>query len=467
MMSGIEAHREAHRERYQLPKWHSAASGVARRSNPSSHGRSRPISLEAPPLQSAYDRLITRITPVRLALGILLLASGLTRMASAQTGLGGAIGTTTTSLTADDLLIVVQQTPGVALPDFDLQRFFNIANCNCNTPVYLYFTFSQSGFAKKPTLPEGSIEFWTGLNCNNVTVRNCQKLGDTLMLTTFGANSGVVITTDTQTLSQNFGQPAVSGTTTITDGGVVIGDGGTNVNGTCASGVAFSQTIWALVTFTGDAPYDVAATLAVSIDMAPPPPPPPPVTVNPGNEALIVNWTDLDTSVNSDLLGYQVLCDRAGEFQVFRNGTFGPGFRTCASTPIPSDISSHILGLDEAFACSPLLTTTASSYRVKILQNGIFYGASVVAIDTHYNASAPAVQWVAPVKTLSFYDVYRNGDESNTKPGQQPEPGRANGGYCAVSGTTSATAGAAGLTALALVGGLAFGARRRRRRPRP
>ena len=36
----------------------------------------------------------------------IVLASGLTRMASAQTGLGGAIGTT--SLTADDLLVVMQ-----------------------------------------------------------------------------------------------------------------------------------------------------------------------------------------------------------------------------------------------------------------------------------------------------------------------------------------------------------------------
>ncbi len=90
----------------------------------------------------------------------------------------------------------MQSTPGVALPDFDLQRFFNVANCNCNLPVSVFFTFSQSGFAKKPTLPDGNIEFWAGLNCNNVTVRNCTKLGDTLTLTTFGAKSGIVVTTD-------------------------------------------------------------------------------------------------------------------------------------------------------------------------------------------------------------------------------------------------------------------------------
>jgi hypothetical protein len=132
-------------------------------------------------LQLPYARLITRVSTLRLALALgalLLITSGLTRTASAQTGLGGATGAT--ALAAEDLLIVVQSTPGVALPDFDLQRFFNVANCECNTPVSVFFTFSQSGFAKKATLGDGTIEFWVGLNCNNISVRNCQKLGDTL-----------------------------------------------------------------------------------------------------------------------------------------------------------------------------------------------------------------------------------------------------------------------------------------------
>ena len=417
-------------------------------------------------MQSNHDRLINRLTPVRLALGIALLASGLARMASAQTGLGGATGTT--ALTSDDLLVVVQSQPGVALPDFDLQRFFNVQNCNCNTPVFVYFTFSQSGFAKKPTLPDGTIEFWTGLNCNNVTVRNCVKLGDTLTLTTFANQSGVVIPTDTQTLSENFGQPAVTGTTSILDGGVLIGDAGATSVGDCGSGIAFSQTIWALVTFTDDPPYDVSATLAVNVDLAPPPAPTQKTgSPGPGNEALIINWNPLDTSVYPDLLGYQVLCDRAGSLQVFNNGAFGAGFRTCPTTPLPAVADdAHILGLDPLFTCSPLLTPTTNSFRVKILQNEIYYGIGVVGIDTHYNASTPIIYYGKPVKTLSFYDVYRNGDETNQKPGQAPDPGRATGGYCAVSGTTNRGAGAAGLAAIALGIGLAFGARRRRR-PRP
>jgi hypothetical protein len=395
----------------------------------------------------------------RWGLLVFLLVSGLTRAASAQTGLGGATGTT--ALTASDLLIVVQSAPGAALPDFDLQRFFNVSNCQCQTPISLYFTFSQSGFQKKFSIGTGSIEFWVGLNCNNISVRNCQKLGDTVALTTFANQSGVVIQTDTQTLSQNFGQPATS-TVTITDGGVLTGvDGGPSGAGACNTGIAFSQTIWALATLSDGVPNSVSATLLVNVDLAPPPAPMG-VAVNPGNEALIAGWTGLDTSVNVDLLGYQLLCDRAGELQVFPTGAFSSGFTTCPGAPLPSGLNGNVYGLDPRFVCSPLLSTLTSSYRIKILENGITYGVAVVAVDTHYNASAPQVIYQAPTKTLSFYDVYRNGDSANMGPGDKPDPGRATGGYCAVGGSPRGAAGAVGLGAV--VASVVLVAWRRRRR---
>ena len=449
---------------HQLPKWRWSAWDVARRSNLSPRPATKPTSPKAPPLQLLSARLLTRVFTHRLALalGTLLLASGLARTASAQTGLGGATGTS--ALAASDLLIVVQSTPGVALPDFDLQRFFNVANCECNTPVSVFFTFSQSGFAKKATLGQGTIEFYVGLNCNNISVRNCQKLGDTLTLTTFGTNSGVVVNTDTQTLSQNFGQPGVTTTTNVTDGGVVVGDGGT-VTGGCGNPIAFSQTIWALVTFTGDTPYDVSATLPIAIDTAPPPDPTG-FAVSAGNEALITSWTGLDTAVTTDLLGYQLLCDRGGQLQVFKTGSFGAGFRTCPTATFPPGLDSHINGLDPAYVCSPLLTQISDSYRIKILQNDITYGVSVVAIDTHYNASVPDVWYMAPQRTLSFYDVYRNGDETNTGPNGMPDPGKATGGFCAVAGHTSRRAGAAGLAIAVAIVAFGLTARRRRRSAR-
>ncbi len=412
-------------------------------------------------MQLVPARLLRPSSIRAFVLGVsLLLASGLARTASAQTGVGGASGAA--ALAAADLLIVVQSMPGVAIPDFDLQRFFNINNCQCNTPVYVFFTFTQSGFAKKRSLGAGTIEFFAGLNCNNITVRNCTKLGDTIMLATFGAQGGVVVPTTTQTLSQNFGQPAI--TSTAIDGGVLISDAGTTGTGTgvCSAGTAFSQTIWALVTFSGDAPYDVSATISVPIDTAPPPQPAN-FKLSSGNEAVIANWDILDTSVNVDMLGYQLLCDRGGTLQVFPNGSFGAGFQTCAATPLPGGLHSNLLGLDPNYVCSPLLTNTASSFRIKILQNDITYGVGLVAIDTHYNASAPLLHFQAPQKTLSFYDVYRNGDEANNMPNSAgPDPGKATGGFCAVAGDTGRAAGGGGLAVVALAFGLGFAARRRR-----
>jgi hypothetical protein len=420
----------------------------------------------------------------RIALSIFLAVTGLAATASAQ-GTGGAGGGTGTLPTEADFLIVVQKSPGVSLPDFDLQRFFNVANCQCNVPVYLYFTLTQTGFADKPTFPEGTIEFWVGLACNDLTngLRDtrCVKLGSQT-LTTFVNNSGVVITTDTQTMSQNFGQPVTSttGGTGVGGAGGSLGTGGFSgtggVGGTgpigaaaCNAGIQFSQNIWALVTFSGSIPYNAAPTLAVDVDLAPPPPPPT-LSVSPGNEALIVNWGTIDTASTPDFLGYQVLCDRGGELQVF-NGAFGAGYDTCPTAPLPPGPDANLLGRDVRFACSPLFTTVTNSFRIKILQNDITYGVSVVTIDDHHNASIPTVVYGAPQPTLNFYDVYRNGDQANTMPGQQPEPGRATGGFCAVSGGDGSTRGGlyaslGGVTGV-LGAAIALASRRRRRRKRP
>ena len=300
-----------------------------------------------------------------------------------------------------------------------------------------------------------------------MTVRNCQKLGDTLALSTFAANGGIVVTTTADQLSQNFGQPSVTGTTTVGDGGVLISDGGTTTTSGCNSSVAFSQTIWALVTFTGDAPYDVSATLAVNVDLAPPPPPDLEQDRGRLRQRGPQRQLDGDRHVgDSGSAGLSGLVRSRGVAAGLRGPHLWRGVPDLRSTPIPDGLNGHILGLDPNFTCSKMLTQTASSWRIKVLQNDITYGVAVVAVDNSYNASAPTVLYGKPQKTLSFYDVYRNGDETNTRPGETPTPGAASGGLCAVSGARSRSAGAAGLTAIALVTGLALFARRRRR-PRP
>ena len=82
---------------------------------------------------------------------------------------------------------------------------------------------------------------------------------------------------------------------------------------------------------------------------------------------------------------------------------------------------------------------------MKVLQNDIFYGATVVAIDNSGNALAPtligcngpvdpACSYQSPEKTDSFFDVYRDGNLTNGAPGQTATPGAATGGFCAVAG---------------------------------
>ena len=77
---------------------------------------------------------------------------------------------------------------------------------------------------------------------------------------------------------------------------------------------------------------------------------------------------------------------------------------------------------------------------MEILQNDITYAAAVVAIDASGNPSEPLVHYGKPIKTLSFYDVYRD----------QTPAGEATGGFCAISTarprakTTAAVAVAAG-----------------------
>jgi len=221
----------------------------------------------------------------------------------------------------------------------------------------------------------------------------------------------------------------------------------------------FNQTIWVLQ--NNGTGVTTLAQQPVSIDLTPPPPPTD-VMVKPGNEALVVEWTGVDSALTIDVLGYQILCNRAGELQVFDDGTFGPGFSECAPSPNPDGgvvngpNDGGVNGLDPRFACTGQLPATQRSARVKILQNGITYGVAVVSIDIHGNASAPSILYGTPVKTKSFYDVYRDGGNGNS--------GLAGGGLCTLgAGTTSrgAAIALAGAAALSLVVAL----RRRRRRP--
>jgi hypothetical protein len=204
----------------------------------------------------------------------------------------------------------------------------------------------------------------------------------------------------------------------------------------------------------------VTASSSVYLDLkAPPAPDPEGISLLGGDEALIMKWPKVDSSLYTDLLGYQILCNRGGSLQVFPNGSFDPGFATCSATAGDGGVEA----LNPLYACSPLLSLQTSSYRIKILQNEIVYGATVVSVDQSGNASAPDIFYGTPIPTKSFYDVYRNGHEGATEP-DGSVPGAATGGFCAVSepAPPRRTFWLAG-TAVAVAGLMIAGRRRGRR----
>jgi hypothetical protein len=399
----------------------------------------------------------------------LLLCALTARPAHAQFATAGTTGTTTATtgtLATTDFFIGVQAVEGSNLTNFQLLTFFDRANCLCNKDVFLYYTLTESGISKRSTTPAGTVSFWVGSSCGDPILQReeCQFIGSD-QITTFMNLGRETIKTNTQVISSN----STLDTGTV-DGGILTGGAGTAPNTTCASDVnGFDQTVWAVFDYGSDGVLDLAVSQAVHVDLTPPPAPAN-IKVRSGNEAVVVSWTPVDASLTTDLQGYQVLCQRAANLQVFSSGAFASYVETCPTTLTSTD---DLTSLDPKFVCSPLLTATASSYRVKILQNGIYYAATVVAIDTAGNASPATLvgpdknggSYEIPALTESFYDVYRDGNSTNGGPPGQTTatPGLATGGFCAIGdGARGRTSFGVGLGASVLVA--AALARRRRRR---
>jgi hypothetical protein len=406
----------------------------------------------------------------------LLLLCGSARQASAQLGTGGTTGLTGTggttgagSFSASDFFIGIQAVPRVNLSTFDAGRFFNKARCECDTPVYIFVSLLPGSISKRTSITSttGTVNVVLGPSCNtiqNQAIVNCitlQPAGTSVV--TFLNNAALTIQTTAKVLSTRLG----TNTQTVVDGGTT---GSTSPTGDC-SGVDFPQTINVNFDFDGDGNIDLNVPTTVRIDLSAPPPPAG-MKVQGGNQALVMNWNQVDQSLTNDLLGYQILCSRADQYQVFTetpndaggsNGPFSASFVSCDKTRTVPGVE----GLDPTFVCSPLLSAVATSYRVETLQNDITYAAAVVAIDNSGNASEPIVGYGKPVPTLSFYDVYRNPYMDNTPSSNgQPNPGGASGGFCAVAVRRPewrSTVGSLAVFGLGAVG-LAFVRRRRRGR---
>jgi hypothetical protein len=390
-----------------------------------------------------------------------LVGLGLAVPARAQTGAAGVTGTTT-SFAAADFFIGIQATEGVNLSTFDLPKFFNKGACDCSVPVWVYATLTASGFAKRSLVQPGTIEILAGTLCDQTIYKaGCTSLYSD-QITTFFAEGRHTAQTTARELSRN---------TTVTaqvDGGI-----STDTTADCSGngiGTGFAKTIWITLDYGSDGMIDFSTSTAIQIDLTPPPAPTN-IKVAGGNQAVTVTWADLDFATNPDLQGYQILCRREADEQVFKDNTFGAYYKS-ARTYCPKTTTSApgIEGLDPLFACSPLLGRSTNSYRVKILENEVWYAAAVVAIDNSGNAAAPVLNgfdptfmnptnFAQPAPTLSFYQTYRKGDTAMGGPQTSP-PGAANGGFCAVAAPSRRP-----WTIVLVVGvALAFAGLRRRRR---
>jgi hypothetical protein len=400
-----------------------------------------------------------RLAPSLVAFAAAWLATG---TASAQTG--GTSGTPTASaITADDIFIGVQDVENANLSDFNVNRFFNKARCDCDEDVFVFVSLKPSGIAKRANaVRTGALELWVGPNCDQITFRlsQCKQLANPTWAEFLNLGK------------RNF-QTNARIISTYTNAGAGSVDGGTTSfvfppNGTpdCTAPIeSFNQTIWVLVSITSVGTYDIVAKRLVPVRLTPPAAPEmTQENVQPADQALIVSWPKINTALFPNILGYQVLCNRAGSLQVFANGTFAPGFHSarsvCPDKPDRFPTAGGVEGLDPLFACSPLLTATNDSYRVKILQDGIPYGVAVVTVDTSGNPSVPDVFYESPVRTKSFYDLYRDGNTGNNG---DATPGGDAGGFCNLAPeATRPRWGMLGIVAVALAAIVI--ARRRRRR---
>jgi hypothetical protein len=220
-----------------------------------------------------------------------------------------------------------------------------------------------------------------------------------------------------------------------------------------------------------------APGMGISLNGAPPPTPSG-ITVEGGDQALVVSWAALSTTTYTNLAGFLVFCMRGDGLQVFNpsyyNGIYSnPQYLTSQilcppGTPTTVTASGSVAGtttavqvpapasfqtLDPNDLCSGLLPPTATSTRIEILQNGIPYTVGVAAVDTSLNASPIAMGFVQePVPTINLYQAYRDAG------------GQATGGYCALAGRGARLGAISLLAGAGLLGLVVFRRRRRARR---
>jgi hypothetical protein len=384
----------------------------------------------------------------------------------AQTG--GTGGTSGDTVTKDDFAPMrLQRKDGdtwVDLSGTEANTYLNQARCQCAAPVQILVQMVSTSASKlaSVTTPGTEARLYVGIGCAGLNASNQPVCPDSQIL-------GLPLTS-VGTLAQ--GPWTVS--TTVDKLFAAVGGCGKTLN----------TTLWLWLDSLGQGrpnagvTGDGAPSLGVSLTGAPPAAPGG-IAVEGGDEALVVSWPLISTTVVTNLAGYLVFCMRGDGLQVFDPSYYNSKypnsqyqtsqtecqtatpatfttFRSAAGNTTATEVGAPTIfqTLDTRFLCSGLLPPTQSSARIGILQNGIPYTLGVAAVDSSGNASPIASGFVQrPVPTINLYQAYRDAG------GQSP------GGYCALAGR-DARPGAIAFLAGAGFLGLAIFRRRRRRRAR-
>lgn len=409
--------------------------------------------------------------------------------AQTDTATNTSTGITTQKLASADFTLQLEKynagnASWIQMSDTDAKYFFNRARCECSDVVEQDEKYRYSQFFKVAIVPAanttqkissilqqnatgysgdcrlyGSLAGTTCLDVNStssVILPNvCTNLLDPgtygfgFPLTRFSTMSGTRLESAEIPVSTLFGA-----TLNPTCGA----KGTCKAPGNCATGQGSASIYFWAQSVAGISPDFSDKILSVNILGSAPTAP---VLEEPrgGNEALTVNWDWpaglAPSNQNTAFLGLQVFCQRGANTPVFPKGTFGRSYATardlCPSANVDMSSYGEFNGADPTYLCSGLLQPSTRSHRISGLQNGIYYGVGVAAIDRYGNISPiTEVKYAKPIPTVDFYTEYIEAG------------GGAQGGFCSIAGWRGRP-GLLALAALAIVGLLVF--RRRRKGP--
>jgi hypothetical protein len=396
----------------------------------------------------------------------------------AQTTSTSITTSTTTALTTSDFTLALQRQSGntwVDLTTTEAATYLNQARCQCATPVQILVQMAPASTSKLASLTTvGTVaRLYVGTDCASLDANNVRTCPDSQIL---GEMNGIA----------NLARAPWYVPTTVDKLFAPL------LGGCSPAQSATTISLWLDSTGYGYPDSGVTGSAAPSLGITAigtPPSAPDGITVEGGDEALVVSWSPISTTTVPNLAGFLVFCMRGNGLQVFNPSYYNyssdynnssdtnqyltsqilcpPGtpvtptlFTSVAATTTAEEVPAEEVGapnqflnLDPDYLCSGLLPPTQTNLRLEILQNGIPYTVGVAAVDTSGNASPIGSGFVQkPVPTINFYQEYRDAG------GQSP------GGYCALAGrdaqlgTISLLAGT-GLLALIIL-------RRRRRKRR-